>query len=167
VCTSSKMASLNSFGLLCFMVLAMLLNGQSDALHCSQCNMRQRGVGNTCAAPRNMSNCIGCMKTLTKVKLRDSGHMNHWERLSVVVSRYCMRPGATKILPEGCYKQQNNGGYTERCFCYSDNCNSGAASLSFGLLPPFVSLPGSLLQALCVSLMAASVSGYVVTWHNN
>ncbi|CAG5123385.1 unnamed protein product [Candidula unifasciata] len=110
--------------------------------------MRHRGIANTCLAPRNMSNCMGCMKTVTKVKIRDSGYMTGWERMSVVVSRYCMRNGSTNRRPSGCYKQQNNGGYTERCFCYTDHCNSGASRSTYGLLPAFLS--SSSLLTICI-----------------
>ncbi|XP_013071719.2 uncharacterized protein LOC106058768 [Biomphalaria glabrata] len=117
---------LKSFIIVAFYVCA------SSALNCFQCNNRFGGVPNTCVSPKNMTGCIGCLKTLTKVKLRDSGYMDGWEKLSVVVSRVCMRPGSTFIKPAGCYRQQNNGGYTERCFCFTDNCNSKANTLATG-----------------------------------
>ncbi|KAH9507403.1 hypothetical protein Btru_058002 [Bulinus truncatus] len=122
--------------------LFAIMFGVATALNCSQCNNRFGGVPNTCVSPKNMTGCMGCLKTLTKVKLRDSGYMDGWEKLSEVVSRVCMRPGSTVVKPEGCYRQQNNGGYTERCFCYTDYCNSraGAFVTASSLLIPLTLL---------------------------
>ena len=49
---------------------------------------------------------------------------------SAVETRYCARvAGSSGLKDEGCYFQQNNGGYTQRCFCYSDGCNEAAQLL--------------------------------------
>ncbi|BFZ16114.1 hypothetical protein BsWGS_19153 [Bradybaena similaris] len=42
--------------------------GRSGGLNCSQCNVRFMGVHNLCNKPRNATGCIGCMKTVAKVK---------------------------------------------------------------------------------------------------
>uniref|UniRef100_A0A0B6XZQ2 Protein sleepless n=1 Tax=Arion vulgaris TaxID=1028688 RepID=A0A0B6XZQ2_9EUPU len=109
----------------------MIVICRSEALNCSNCNVRYMGTQNLCKDPRNATGCIGCMKTVAKVKLRDSGYIDGWERLSEVVSRVCITAGNINIKPAGCYKQQNNGGYTEMCFCYTDNCNSKAHRSAF------------------------------------
>ncbi|BFZ16113.1 hypothetical protein BsWGS_19152 [Bradybaena similaris] len=105
--------------------------GRSGGLNCSQCNVRFMGVHNLCNKPRNATGCIGCMKTVAKVKVRDSGYIDGWERVSQVVSRFCITPGNINIKPAGCYKQQSNGGYTERCYCYTNNCNSRAPQMAW------------------------------------
>lgn len=94
------------------------------------------------------------MKSLAKVKLRDSGYITGWERMSVVVSRVCITLGNINVKPPGCYKQQNNGGYTERCYCYTDNCNSAASrpTLSF-LSSIFSSTPSFYHIAMIVVLL--------------
>ena len=41
-----------------------------------------------------------------------------------MTSRYCVMDVTSAIYKEeGCYLQRNNGGYTERCYCYNDKCN--------------------------------------------
>ena len=49
---------------------------------------------------------------------------------SDVETRYCARvAGSSGLKEEGCYYQQNNGGYTQRCYCYSDGCNKATQLL--------------------------------------
>ncbi|XP_050411486.1 uncharacterized protein LOC126825748 [Patella vulgata] len=93
-----------------------------DAVNCIQCNIKVKGANNNCDNPRNVTDCEACLKTYTKIVNHES-----WlnERSSEYYSKLCIRKTATsKIRDAGCYKQTNNGGYTEQCYCYTNGCNS-------------------------------------------
>ncbi|XP_025086075.1 uncharacterized protein LOC112559229 [Pomacea canaliculata] len=105
-----------------------LFVGNSYGLYCTQCNTYFKGIRNTCDSPANLTDCVGCLKVVTNVAMHDGWLLR---RTSHVESKYCILGTANPALrDEGCYYQVNNGGYTERCFCYSDNCNSGQPPLA-------------------------------------
>ncbi|KAK7476912.1 hypothetical protein BaRGS_00031851, partial [Batillaria attramentaria] len=82
----------------------------------------------------NMGDCDDgshCLKYKTVVKLRDSGYIMGWERDSIVVTRACE---PSNDLPEGCVKWEGAGGFTIKCRCASDGCNS-AGFLRPGVIP--------------------------------
>ncbi|KAK7099599.1 uncharacterized protein [Littorina saxatilis] len=62
-----------------------------------------------------------CVKYKTVIKLRDSGYIMGWERDSIVVTRACQ---PANDLPTGCVHWQGAGGFTIKCRCDSDGCNS-------------------------------------------
>jgi len=126
------------------LLMLVMYVAECDSITCTVC---REGRVNTCDAPGSSDGCLCCLKQVTKVKLRDSGYINGWERVSEVVSKLCFSEGNRYIKPEGCYKQQNNGGYTERCFCYSENCNSSAHKLDVGTT--------SLLKMALISVVSA------------
>lgn len=124
-------SSLNSnFVAVAVLVMIVFLK-ETDAIQCKECNSYFQGQrGAPCDAPLQKSNCAACLKVVTKVKVRDSGYILGWERVSEVVTRHCAKIGGSPGLRnEGCYNQENNGGYTRRCFCYSDNCNKATQLL--------------------------------------
>ncbi|XP_041367508.1 sushi, von Willebrand factor type A, EGF and pentraxin domain-containing protein 1-like [Gigantopelta aegis] len=97
---------------------------------CLQCNVFVRGTLNTCDNPSIRTQCYACLKTHTKVLMHD-----RWgqQKVSEVTSRYCVMDVTSAIYKqEGCYIQRNNGGYTQRCYCYADKCN-GAENVTFTL----------------------------------
>ncbi|ESO97824.1 hypothetical protein LOTGIDRAFT_152928 [Lottia gigantea] len=93
-----------------------------EAIKCLQCNIVVKGSNNNCDDPKYVDDCTACLKTYTKIVNHES-----WRNTkeSVFESRLCIRKTATtKLRENGCYYNTNNGGYTEQCYCYNDNCNS-------------------------------------------
>ncbi|KAH9507404.1 hypothetical protein Btru_058003 [Bulinus truncatus] len=142
------MLTMNRF--IIFTVIAIFLPLACDALKCMSC---QQLAGKDCqdpftqaAADSYSSDCDDdqvCVKMTTVVKIRDSGYIQGWERHSKVVTRYCE---AKSGKPDGCRGWQNNGGITIKCFCSTDDCNSGRAlsssifSILSGIIIAFVGL---------------------------
>ncbi|XP_041367572.1 uncharacterized protein LOC121382131 [Gigantopelta aegis] len=126
--------------------LATCLPIFTAGIKCLQCNVFVRGSTNTCDNPSTQTGCYSCLKTLTKIKMHDRWGV---QKISAVISRYCIREVSSALYrDEGCYKHPNNGGYTERCYCYSNNCNSGMT-----LRPQWMSL--------CIVLSTAMFFGGV------
>ncbi|XP_067655316.1 uncharacterized protein [Haliotis asinina] len=123
-----------------FILLCLYLCGvrYSDAIGCFQCNVFSSGVTNTCDNPRQMSNCFACLKTYTKIRIHNRlGEYSYSE----VISRYCIAKSATALIRDaGCYYQKNNGGYTERCYCYEHNCNSPATTFTLSSFAVLVAI---------------------------
>ncbi|KAK7099600.1 hypothetical protein V1264_003715 [Littorina saxatilis] len=95
----------------------------------------------------NRTNCAACLKVITKVKLHDGWLIR---RTSEVETKYCARvSGSPGLKDTGCYYQSNNGGYTQRCFCYTDGCNQGAQLLPVKSLWTYVLLSLGLCSVLC------------------
>ncbi|KAL8602022.1 hypothetical protein ACOMHN_008513 [Nucella lapillus] len=109
-------------------ILVLFIVKTTDGISCLECNAYFQGRRSTsCEQPHNRTECHACMKIITKVKMNDGWLIR---RTSEVYTKYCVRVGNSQGLrDEGCYYQQNNGGYTQRCFCYSDGCNQGATLL--------------------------------------
>ncbi|CAG5123383.1 unnamed protein product [Candidula unifasciata] len=99
----------------------------ASGLQCYQC---QTLAYKTCRDPyagEDLGDCDDgtlCTKFKTVVKIRDSGYITGWERDSQVVTRSCEPKKGKK---EGCIAWQNNGGFTMKCWCGTDGCNSGRA----------------------------------------
>lgn len=119
--------SLVSFITVTTVLLLMVQN--TDAIRCYACNSYFQGRTHLCEEHWNRTGCVACLKTVTKIKLRDSGYIMGWERVSATESKYCaFQRNSQGLREEGCYYQQNNGGYTERCYCYTDLCNKAGPS---------------------------------------
>ncbi|BFZ04981.1 hypothetical protein BsWGS_08020 [Bradybaena similaris] len=99
----------------------------ASGLQCQQCSKLEYKDCNDPFVGDYLDDCddgFVCTKFTTVVKIRDSGYINGWERASVVVTRSCEKKRGMK---DGCIAWQNNGGFTKKCFCDTEGCNSGRA----------------------------------------
>ncbi|XP_076471088.1 uncharacterized protein LOC143300996 [Babylonia areolata] len=134
--------------LLCFF-LVLFTAKSTEGLSCLECNAYFQGRrGTSCDQPHNRTDCAACMKVITKVQMNDGWLIR---RTSEVYTKYCARvANSLGLKDEGCYYQVNNGGYTQRCFCYTDGCNQGTSLL-----------PGSSLWMYAVVSLALSARFFV------
>nr|QXG07834.1 mesoderm-expressed-1 protein [Tritia obsoleta] len=116
------------FGPLIVCALVVIMVKSSGAINCYECNAFFQGRrGTACTEPHNRTDCHACMKVITKVQMNDGWLIR---RTSEVYTKYCARvANSPGLKEEGCYYQSSNGGYTQRCFCYTDGCNQGTSLL--------------------------------------
>jgi len=126
-----------------FLAAALLaLICTAEALRCYECNVWKAGYGHLCNNPRIRDDCIFCMKLETKIYV---GYYKNKPRNSTIHTRVCAISELPHFSTE-CLKYKSADGYSERCFCDTDLCNSATWQKPPALM--WLLLPAGLLGVL-------------------